>query len=112
MEVCTAVDRWGVEVDAFMIGGMDTPNWFEYLVYLGWALISTKEDFNGTSPLPMTGPDGETQVVLMNGISQLGVGPETGNSGDWVIRYAPDNVHICKQRYFNYEFVIRDRGDT
>lgn len=106
------MDRWGVEAEAFMVGGMDTPDWFNSLVYLRWALISGEEDFNGTSPLPMLGPDGDTQVVLLNGISQLGVGPETGNSGDWVVRYGSDEVHICKANYFNYEFTIKDRGDT
>ena len=109
---CKLVDRWGRDAEGFMIGGMAPTSWFNELVILGWAITSEDIDLSGVSPFPFVGHDGGMKVTLLNGISQLGIGPEEGESGDWVIRYAPDDIRIINAKYFNYQFVISDRGDT
>lgn len=109
---CKLVDRWGIDAEGFMIGGMAPTSWFNALVIEGWALISDEEDFSGRSPIPMLGPDGGVEVTLLNGISQLGIKNSTGHAGDWVVKYAPDDIRIFNERSFNYQFVIVDRGLT
>lgn len=105
-------DRWGRPAEGFMIGGMAPTSWFNELVIEGWALTSEDEDLSGIAMFPFVGRDGGMRVTLLNGISQLGKGPEEGESGDWVIRYAPDDIRIVNEKFFNYQFVIVDRRDT
>lgn len=111
-EGCKLVDRWGCEAEGFMIGGMAPTSWFNNLVILGWAMISEDIDFIGESPLPFVGPDGDIRVTLLNGISQIGEKDTDGYAGDWVIKYNDDDIRIVKEKFFNYQFIIVDRGET
>lgn len=103
-----AFNRWtGAKVEAFIIGGMTPPAWFENMLESGDALISDEEDIWGKSAVPFVGDFGQAMVLLMaTDTSDV----QRGVFGDWVVRFSDYEVATFTKNQFASTFIITDRG--
>lgn len=96
------------EAEAFLIGGMNPPQWFEESLERGDALISDNDDLNGASAVPFVGPDGDTMVLLLSTeLREL----ERGYKGDWVVHFSEWEDSIFTENQFRSTFIITDSGE-
>ena len=104
-----ARNRWtGTRVEAFMIGGMNPPDWFQLSLERGDALISDDWDLDAKSAVPFVGPDGDTMVILLaTDLTDV----QRGVSGDWVVHFSDWEDSIFTASEFRSTFIITNNGE-
>lgn len=102
------INKWnGSSAEAFMIGGMEPPAWFQDLLEEGTALISVNDDLHHKSRHAFRAPDGETMVLLLSFDEEI----QKGRPGDWVVHYSDEYNHhatIFSKDMFRSTYAIKE----